>query len=115
MGERINGMRAGFSAVLRNSPHLYPCLITASRKVSAILNIRRDIRVAYALRFGNSTIASQQEVSVPSPLFNALFLIALLVPIAMYVAGVTILMASLVWRHLATAHKRPHSVEALAH
>ncbi len=52
---------------------------------------------------------------MPTPLFDALFLIALLVPIAMYLTGLIILMASLVLKHFAAAHERPHSMEALAH
>ena len=52
---------------------------------------------------------------MPSPLFDALFLIALLVPIAMYLTGLIILMVSLVVKHFAAAHERPHSMEALAH
>jgi hypothetical protein len=57
----------------------------------------------------------QQEVTLPSPLFDVLFLIALLVPIAMYLTGLIILMVSLVLKHFAAAHERPHSIEALAH
>jgi hypothetical protein len=52
---------------------------------------------------------------MPSPLFDALFLIALFVPIAMYLTGLIILMVSLVVKHVATAYVRPHSAEALAH
>jgi hypothetical protein len=51
---------------------------------------------------------------VPSPLFNFLFLAALIVPAAMYVGGVIILMISLVLKHYRVTHV-PHSVEALAH
>ena len=52
---------------------------------------------------------------MPSPLFDALFLIALLVPIAMYLTGLIILMVSLVLKPFAAAHERRHSMEALAH
>jgi hypothetical protein len=57
----------------------------------------------------------EQEVTLPSPLFDALFLIALLVPIAMYLTGLIILMVSLVLKPFAAAHERRHSMEALAH
>ena len=52
---------------------------------------------------------------MPSPLFNALFLIALLVPLAMYLTGLMILAVSLVANHFAATHVRPHSIEAPAH
>jgi hypothetical protein len=52
---------------------------------------------------------------MPTPLFDALFLIALFVPIAMYLTGLIILMVSLVVKHVAAAHVRPHPVQALAH
>ena len=52
---------------------------------------------------------------MPTPLFDALFLIALLVPIAMYLTGVIVLMVSLVVKHFVAAHERSHSMEALAH
>ena len=51
---------------------------------------------------------------MPTPLFDALFLIALLVPIAMYLIGLIILAVSLVVKHFA-AYRRSHAVEALAH
>ena len=51
---------------------------------------------------------------MPSPLFDFLFIVALIVPAAMYVGGVIILMISLVVKHYRLAHQ-PHSVEALAH
>jgi len=41
---------------------------------------------------------------MPSPLFNALFLIALLVPLAMYLTGLMILAVSLVVQHWAHKH-----------
>jgi hypothetical protein len=53
---------------------------------------------------------------VPSPLFNFLFVAALLVPAAMYIGGVIILMVSLVLKHFRAKHETSsHSVEALAH
>ena len=52
---------------------------------------------------------------MPSPLVNALFLIALLGPIAMYLSGLMILAVSLALKHFAAAHERPHSIEAPAH
>ncbi len=41
---------------------------------------------------------------MPSPLFNALFLIALLVPMAMYLTGLMILAISLAVQHWAKRH-----------
>jgi uncharacterized membrane protein len=41
---------------------------------------------------------------LPSPLFDALFLIALLVPIAMYLTGLMILAVSLILKHWALTH-----------
>jgi hypothetical protein len=53
---------------------------------------------------------------VPSPLFNFLFLAALIVPATMYIGGVIILMMSLVVnQYRARAVERSHSIEALAH
>ena len=52
--------------------------------------------------------------SVPSPLFNFLFLAALTVPAAMYVGGVIILMTSLLLKHYRVTHAH-HSIDALAH
>ena len=53
---------------------------------------------------------------MPSPLFNFLFLVALIVPAAMYVGGVLILMISLVVKHYHLTHEAPaHRVEAPAH
>jgi len=52
---------------------------------------------------------------VPSPLFNFLFLTALIVPAAMYIGGVIILMATLVIKHYRPTHKAPQHVEAMAH
>jgi hypothetical protein len=52
---------------------------------------------------------------VPSPLFNFLFVVALFVPAAMCIAGVVILMSSLVLTHYRARYERTHSVEALAH
>jgi hypothetical protein len=53
--------------------------------------------------------------NVPSPLFNFLFLAALIVPAVMYICGVIILMLSLVVKHYRLMHRQPHAVEALAH
>jgi hypothetical protein len=54
--------------------------------------------------------------TVPSPLFNFLFVAALFVPAVMYIGGVMILMISLVVKHVRATHKAAsHSVEALAH
>lgn len=52
---------------------------------------------------------------MPSPLFNVLFLTALIVPAAMYIIGVLILMVSLVIKHFRSTGVRTHSMEALAH
>jgi hypothetical protein len=52
---------------------------------------------------------------MPSPLFNFLFLAALFVPAFMYVAGVIILMISLVVKHYGATTERTHSIEAIAH
>ena len=52
---------------------------------------------------------------MPSPLFNFLFLAALIVPAVMYIGGVIILMLSLVVKHYRLMHRHPHAVEALAH
>ena len=52
---------------------------------------------------------------MPSPLFNFLFLAALFVPAAMYIAGVVILMLSLVMKHFGGRAERTHSIEAIAH
>jgi hypothetical protein len=53
---------------------------------------------------------------MPSPLFNFLFIVALLVPAAMYIVGVVILMASLVVKHVRrTTAPATHPVEAIAH
>lgn len=52
---------------------------------------------------------------MPSPLFNFLFLAALIVPAAMYIAGVIILMISLVVKHYGIKATRTHSLEAIAH
>jgi len=53
---------------------------------------------------------------MPSPLFNFLFLAALIIPATMYIVGVLILMISLVVRHFreTTAHHKPQ-IEAMAH
>ena len=52
---------------------------------------------------------------MPSPLFNFLFLAALFIPAAMYIAGVIILMISLVVKHYGARVERTHSIEAIAH
>ena len=52
---------------------------------------------------------------MPSPLFNFLFLTALIVPAVMYVGGVLILMISLVVKHYRLTHAPAQQVEALAH
>jgi hypothetical protein len=57
----------------------------------------------------------EQEVTLPSPLVDVLFLTALLVPIAMYLGGLMILAVWLLLKHFAPAHERPHSMEAPAH
>ena len=53
--------------------------------------------------------------TVPSPLFNVLFVAALFVPAAMYIAGVLILMLSLVVKHYRLTHAPAQRMEALAH
>ncbi len=52
---------------------------------------------------------------MPSPLFNVLFLIALIVPVTMYVIGVVILMISIVVRHFGVSARHAPPVEAIAH
>ena len=52
---------------------------------------------------------------MPSPLTNFLFLAALIVPAAMYIAGVIILMLSLVVKHYRLTHVPAPHVDALAH
>jgi hypothetical protein len=53
---------------------------------------------------------------MPSPLFNFLFLVALIVPAAMYIVGVSILMLSLVVKHVRDrAAATHHPIEAVAH
>lgn len=52
---------------------------------------------------------------MPSPLFNFLFLVALIVPAVMYIGGVIILMLSLVVKHYRLTHRQPQAVQALAH
>lgn len=52
---------------------------------------------------------------MPGPLFNFLFLAALIVPAVMYVGGVLILMISLVVKHYRLAHAPASPIEALAH
>lgn len=53
--------------------------------------------------------------NVPSPLFNFLFLAALIVPAAMYILGVIIVMLALVVKHYRLTHAPSHAHEALAH
>jgi hypothetical protein len=52
---------------------------------------------------------------MPGPFVDALFLIALLGPMAMYLTGLVILAVSLVLKHFAVTHVPPHSIEAPAH
>ena len=52
---------------------------------------------------------------MPSTLFNVLFLAALIVPAAMYVAGVIILLGSLVVSQYRERVEHLHSIEAIAH
>ena len=54
---------------------------------------------------------------MPSPLFNVLFLVALLVPVTMYIAGVAVLMLSLVVKHYRgrVTAAQPNPIEATAH
>lgn len=52
---------------------------------------------------------------MPSPMFNFLFVVALFVPIAMYICGVLVLMFSLVRSHYRVTHPRTRTVEALVH
>lgn len=62
------------------------------------------------------TCEAHKGGTVPSPLFNFLFIAALFVPAVMYIGGVIILMVSLVLRHYRARHEAAsHSVEALAH
>lgn len=54
--------------------------------------------------------------TVPSPLFNFLFVAALFVPAIMYIGGVIILMVSLIVKHYRATHNAAlQSVEAPAH
>ena len=54
--------------------------------------------------------------TVPSPLFNFLFVAALFVPALMYISGVIVLMVSLVLKHYRAKYEAAsHSIEALAH
>lgn len=52
---------------------------------------------------------------MPSPLFDALFLVALLVPIGMYLTGLMILVVSLAFKHFSVVRERRHSIAVLAH
>ena len=56
-----------------------------------------------------------KEGRVPSPLFNFLFLAALIVPAVMYIGGVIILMISLVVKHYRLTHAPSQTIEALVH
>jgi hypothetical protein len=56
-----------------------------------------------------------KEGTLPSPLFNLLFLVALFVPIGMYAIGVLILMASLVKKHWIAKEIATHPIAATAH
>ena len=55
------------------------------------------------------------ETRMPSTLFNVLFVAALIIPTAMYIAGVMCLMASLVVSHFRGRPRRVHTTEAIAH
>ena len=103
------------SAAVRNSPHphLSPAVATG-RNAQQFLPLRESFTWHRRCDSNARRSLPQQEVTLPTPLFDALFLIALLVPIAMYLIGLIILMVSLVSKHCATAHTRSHSVEALA-
>lgn len=52
---------------------------------------------------------------MPSPFVDFLFLVAFFVPIAMYVIGVLVLMASLVATHWAEHRGIARHIEAAAH
>ena len=52
---------------------------------------------------------------MPSTLFNVLFLLALFVPLVMYVTGVVILMISIIVRHFGERARHAPQVEAIAH
>ena len=52
---------------------------------------------------------------MPSTLFNVLFLMALFIPLAMYVVGVTVLMTAIVVKHFGARRKVSRPVEAMAH
>jgi hypothetical protein len=52
---------------------------------------------------------------MPSPLFNFLFLVAIIVPMGLYILGVLFLMASLVFRHLREKSRMRGNVPAVAH
>ncbi len=52
---------------------------------------------------------------MPSPLFNILFLAALIIPAAMSIIGIVVLMISLVAKHFQHTVARTHATEAMAH
>ena len=52
---------------------------------------------------------------MPSPLFNVLFLVALIVPVAMYMIGMSILMISLLANHFGDRMRHERPIEAIAH
>lgn len=53
---------------------------------------------------------------MPSPLFNFLFLAALIVPAAMYITGMIVLMLSLVVKHYRVRYEgTAHAIELPVH
>lgn len=52
---------------------------------------------------------------MPSPLFNVLFLMALIAPAAMYIIGVIVLMISIIVKHYRGTVRHRHVIEVLAH
>jgi hypothetical protein len=81
----------------------------------------RAIRPCAALRRVACALPSSgrakctKEATVPSPLFNFLFVAALFVPALMYIGGVIILMLSLVVKHYRLTHAPAQHIEAVAH
>lgn len=60
-------------------------------------------------------LGCEREGIVSHPLFDFLFLTALIVPAAMYICGLTILIASLIVKHHRETPATAQAVEALAH
>ena len=81
-----------------------------SAKLHAILSVRATCAAARGLPFRYT-----KEATVPSPLFDFLFVVAFFVPIAMYVIGVLMLMASLVATHWTEHRGIARHIEATAH